>query len=555
MSPSKPNDSKPRSGRELKRFFAKRVIDQVRHLMELWRLANEESWSYQRLLELKQTNEKLIRYANRFEEHSHAELAEQIDQLLDHKGLRSGSLSSEKLEKLSEYLQLLSQAALRRSDLKQNEMSQLITPKKPIYILLNDRDVALKLTRQLQFFGFRAVTFQTQSEFLNNMQKRHPTIIVANVHFGGHLSGLSLIGSIQQEDPIPVIFYSPDLDDLETRLTAARYGGLHFHSKQFEMSLVIEEIEAITNLIPPEPYRVLVVEDSKSQSYCIENMLNTAGIITKAVNNPLLLLEHLESFQPEIILMDMYMPGCDGTELAKVIRQEQKYVRLPIVFLSSEEDLNIQLNAMSEGGDDFLTKPIKPAHLRTTIRAKAQRTRALVSLMIRDSLTGLLNHTSILSALEQEIVKARKNGTSMCFVMVDIDHFKNINDSYGHPVGDKVIKSLSLFLKQRLRKSDATGRYGGEEFAVVMNNTELDDCVRIFEDIRVRFSQFTHTTENTEFNATFSCGIALLNNNNTDTLTIEADEALYEAKRNGRNQICVHTNKKDPTAPKAVTKH
>lgn len=527
-------------GQALKRYFAKRVIDQVRQLMEIWRLVNDEHWSQQRLLELKLANEKLFRYATRFEEHSHAQLAEKIDHLLDHRDLKSGSLSSTKLEKLSRYLQLLSQAALRKTDYQQ-ESASVITPKKPIYIILNDRDTALKLARQLQFFGFRSAAFDSSAKFLDAMKRRYPAVIVADVDFTKPEYGFELVKDIQKnlESPIPTIFFSSERDDVQMRLSATRLGGEYFHIRTLEMSSIVEEIEAITNISPPEPYRVLIVEDSKSQSYCIENMLNTAGVITKAINNPLEIFEALSEFRAEIILMDMYMPGCNGMELATVIRQEKKYVSIPIVFLSAEDDLDIQLAAMSEGGDDFLTKPIKPNHLRSTIRTKAQRARALVSLMIRDSLTGLLNHTSILSVLEDRLEKARKSNLPLCFAMIDIDHFKQVNDTYGHFTGDKVIKSLALFLKQRLRKSDAIGRYGGEEFAVVLPNTRQEDCVQIFEDIRIRFSQFTHNVGNQELKCTFSCGIASLADDNQDLLMLQADEALYQAKRGGRNQIQV----------------
>lgn len=551
-------EDKNQTGEELRKFFAKRVIDKVRHLMEIWRLANDESWSHQRLQELKVANQKLIRYAKRFDETSHRELAEKIDELLSNKLLSSGTLGSEDLEKLSEYLQLLSQAALRKND-SATDVSSVIAPKKPIYLLLNDWDTALRLCRQLQFFGFRAAAFESPSKFLDNMKRRYPAVFIADIDFNSTDGGFSLLEGVQEnlEHPIPTIFISNNNADVKTRLTAARLGGVYFHDQSLDMGRIIEEIEAITNIIPPEPFRVLVMEDSKAQSFSIEKMLNVAGIVTRAVMDPLEIMKAMDEFQPEIILMDMYMPDCTGVELARVIRQQEKYVSIPIVFLSSEGDKNVQLKAMSEGGDDFLTKPIAPDHLRSTIRAKAERTRALVNLMIRDSLTGLLNHTSILNALETEATKAEKNNRSLCFAMVDIDHFKNINDTFGHPVGDKVIRSLSLFLKQRLRKSDAIGRYGGEEFAVVMPNTDIEDCRTIFEDIRVRFSQFTHNGEIKDFHATFSCGIAKLDYTTKDQLTVQADTALYHAKRGGRNQICSYDpdaeaqKQQDAESPKA----
>ncbi len=523
---------------ELKRFFSKRVTDQVRHIMELWRLVNDQSCSQQRILELRIANEKLLRYAARFDAEAHAQIAKKIDALLSSKDVHNGTLSSEKIAQLSEHLQTLSQIALRKTD-SQAESSSVITPKKPVYILLNNRDDAYKLVRQLQFFGFRCSAFERSEKFIEAVQERYPSVIVADINFKGKKHGLELVESVQKhlESPIPTLFYTEADEDVTNRLDAVRLGGYRLHQQQLDTSQVIEEIEAITNIAPPEPYRVLVVEDSKAQSFYIENMLNSAGIITKAVNDPLEIFNALHAFRAEIILMDMYLPDCDGIELAKMIRQEKRFVSIPILFLSSEDNFDIKLAAINQGGDDFLTKPIRDSHLITTIRSKAQRARELTDLMIRDSLTGLLNHTSILSVLEDEIQKANQNQLPLCFAMVDIDHFKGVNDTYGHQMGDRVIKSLSLFLKQRLRKTDAIGRYGGEEFAVVLPNTTIEDCSKIFEDIRIRFAHFTHSNNGQEMKCTFSCGIAKLTPHNASQITTQADEALYVAKNNGRNQI------------------
>lgn len=534
------------AGQNLKRFFAKRVTDQVRHIMELWRLANDAQWSQQRLLDLKAANEKLLRYAARFKEDSHVNLAEKIDQLLTQADFSNGILPSEALEKLAHCLQQLSQAVLRKSDTS----ASVIAPKKPIYILLNDLDAAYKLSRQLQFFGFRCALFNSSASFMEAAQKRYPAVIVADIDFQTLQGGLELITRIQTDasNPIPTLFFSPHEQPVSIRLKASRLGGYSFYTQPIDIERMIDEIETITNISPPEPYRVLVVEDSKSQSYCIENMLNTAGMVTRAINDPMEILDALTQFKPEIILMDMYMPGCNGTELATVIRQEKKYVSIPIVFLSSEDDLEVQISAMSHGGDDFLTKPIRPQHLRSTIRTKAERARALSALMMRDSLTGLLNHTSILRELELEINKHYNNQLALCFVMIDIDHFKQINDTYGHPVGDKIIKNLALFLKQRLRKSDSIGRYGGEEFAIVLPNTELEHALQIFDDIRLRFSQFIHTSNDHEIKCTFSGGIAQLAHTHNQSLTVLADSALYQAKRNGRNCIFLATPANFPSS-------
>ena len=200
--------------------------------------------------------------------------------------------------------------------------------------------------------------------------------------------------------------------------------------------------------------------------------------------------------------------------------------------------LDKQLDAMSEGGDDFLTKPIKPRHLIATVRNRAARARSLKARMVRDSLTGLYNHTHTLQLLEDASYRARREGQPLAFAMLDIDHFKKVNDSYGHPMGDRVIKSLALFLKQRLRKTDHIGRYGGEEFAVVLPDTDSVAAHKVLEEIRQRFAEIRYPAKPADLACTFSCGIAQLGADEDATvLARRADEALYRAKHGGRNRV------------------
>ena len=286
---------------------------------------------------------------------------------------------------------------------------------------------------------------------------------------------------------------------------------------------------------------MLIVDDSRAQATHTERVLNSAGILTHTLTEPLQAMTVLADFQPDLIILDMYMPACSGTELAKVIRHNDRYVSVPIIYLSAEDDLDKQLDAMSEGGDDFLTKPIKPRHLITTVRNRAARARHLKARMVRDSLTGLYNHTHTLQLLEDARSRARRSGTPLSFAMLDIDFFKKVNDTYGHPMGDRVIKSLALFLKQRLRKTDHIGRYGGEEFAVVLPDTDAATALKVLDEIRQRFAEISYPAQPMDLSCTFSCGIAELHEGvDSKTLSKRADEALYEAKHSGRNRSAVY---------------
>ena len=232
------------------------------------------------------------------------------------------------------------------------------------------------------------------------------------------------------------------------------------------------------------------------------------------------------------------MPGCSGLELAQMIRQQESYVSMPIVYLSAESDRERQLKAMSAGGDDFLTKPIDPAHLVSAVTSRVERWRTLRSFMVRDSLTGLLNHTRTNEELEVEIARARRTQSNLIYAMIDIDFFKNVNDNYGHPTGDRVIKGLARLLQQRLRKVDIVGRVGGEEFAAIMIDTNAENALRVLDEMRQHFAGVVHFSDTAEFSVTFSCGAADFSEfGDSNSLREAADRALYKAKGDGRNKV------------------
>lgn len=288
------------------------------------------------------------------------------------------------------------------------------------------------------------------------------------------------------------------------------------------------------------PYRVLVVEDSKTASTVIQRTLKQAGMESMAIAKPQEVLTSLVKFQPDLVLMDMFMPGCTGVEVTRVIRQHEEFLSTPVVYLSGDSSIALQVDALRLGGDHFLTKPFNPVILNAVVKSKIDRYRTLRRSMTLDSLTGLLNHLTSKQRLDAAAKAADADGSSLCVAMIDIDHFKNVNDSYGHPMGDQVIRSLAWLLKQRLRKTDAVGRYGGEEFLVILPDADAARALHLLDRIRIDFSRFLHAVGDTSFAATFSGGIAQLTPGLGGPTAIKiADEALYVAKRKGRNQLVV----------------
>lgn len=287
----------------------------------------------------------------------------------------------------------------------------------------------------------------------------------------------------------------------------------------------------------PEAERVLLVEDSQTATVVVRRALSQHGIDSLAVADPRRLLEVAAGYRPDAILMDMYMPFCSGVEATAALRQFTEYQALPVIYLSSETDIAQQIEALRLGGDQFLTKPVNPVVLAAVVKTKIARYREMRHSGQHDGLTRLLNHTTAKTRIGQRVAEALPDGR-LVVAMLDIDRFKSINDTWGHPVGDQVIRNLAWLLRGRLRSSDLIGRYGGEEFIVALPDTDLADAVAQLDRIREGFAVLPHAHDTGTIHATFSCGIAALADYPSAAELIgAADAALLQAKRGGRNRV------------------
>ncbi|MEO8332154.1 MAG: diguanylate cyclase [Gallionella sp.] len=406
----------------------------------------------------------------------------------------------------------------------------------------NDRDLAGELKVQLSYFGYTVSVYHTLADFRLAIQPVLDAVVLMDIPLPEDELGIvSVMKEIQQgrKPPVPVIFFSAH-DTIMARLEAVRAGSIAYLSKPVNIGNLIDKLDVMASTRTHDPYRVMIVDDSLALTAYHTAILEQAGMSVKAVNDPLLVTEALFEFTPDLILIDIYMPVCNGMDLAKVIRQLDAFVSIPIVFLSTESNLDTQLFAMDLGGDDFLTKPIQPEHLISSVTSRIRRSLMLRSFMVRDSLTGLLNHTAIKDLLDSEVARSIRQKKPLSFAMIDIDNFKRVNDTYGHPVGDRVIKSLSRLLKQRMRACDLVGRYGGEEFAVVLVDADGPAALKVMDTIRNDFSQLRLVANGNEFSVTFSCGIADVTQfPDANKLGDAADKALYKAKHAGRNQVAL----------------
>lgn len=395
------------------------------------------------------------------------------------------------------------------------------------------------LADQLMCFGYSIETFSTSEELRAAMRVRKPDAVVMTV------TAIDEVADLRKQYPIPFLYIS-ETDEFVARLQAVKAGGKAFFLKPIAAHEMVDTLDELTIQREPDPFRVLIVDDEQEMADYLSLILEASGMLSRQLTEPNRILEVLAEFQPDLVLMDMYMPTCSGREFSALIRQVPKFVSVPIIFLSSETDKTIQLSAMRVGADGFLTKPILAEDLIAAVAVRAERTRILRSLMMRDGLTGLLNHTTLAHFLETSLAITSRHRALLSFAMLDFDHFKSVNDRFGHPAGDQVLVALARMLKQRLRTSDMVGRYGGEEFAIIFQETSEEDAAETLTQILKDFSTLTFNADGRSFSCAFSGGVSGFPRLATsEQLVLAADQALYRAKNEGRNRIVIASEKAD----------
>lgn len=341
---------------------------------------------------------------------------------------------------------------------------------------------------------------------------------------------------------VPIIFIS-NKDDFDAHHKAVQYGGLAFiYAKNIEEQLFDAISVALTN--DEEAISVLIVDDDADLAEYHQLILESHHIEATVAHNAKDAFKLLKNTLVDIVLLDINMPDCDGFEFATMLRQLEEYVSLPIIFVSTEESLNKVKAEHDIGADDFLAKPVSDKCLLEAVKARAARTRVLRQFMIRDSATMLLNHTSFKKELGKQVARCQRQDLNFSYVLLDLDRFKNINDSYGHTAGDIVLKSFSHLLRTRLRNTDIIGRYGGEEFAVIFLDTETEMAKQVVDELLEKFSHMPFQVDGQQFFVSFSGGIADYKSYPSASSVVKAaDAALYQAKDNGRAQVVIADGK------------
>jgi diguanylate cyclase (GGDEF)-like protein len=303
--------------------------------------------------------------------------------------------------------------------------------------------------------------------------------------------------------------------------------------------------------------RILVVDDHEDNVELLRARLEAWGYQVDAAHDGMQALEMVHAAPPDLILLDVMMPSVDGNEVARRIKQNPDLPFIPIIMQTALDSTDSKVEGLEAGADDYITKPIEfaelKARLRSMLRIKRlqeeleERERQLLEANERlrhmsrtDALTGLANRRYIEQQMDMMFAHSDRLSEPLACVMCDLDRFKSVNDEHGHHAGDAVLKQFAAILKREAREIDSVGRYGGEEFLVLLAGTVLDAAVTFAERVRKQVEGHTFVFEGGSVCRTVSFGVAAWPHPRVadcDRLIRAADDALYVAKEMGRNRV------------------
>ena len=415
------------------------------------------------------------------------------------------------------------------------------TQQSRLLVVAEDTELAQRLVMEAVSWGMHADSVNNLSAARVIIQNTHPDLVVLDLSFSDSSEdGLVLVKELSgQNPPVPTVVLT-GRDSFSDRVEVARMGACAFLRKPMQPSQVMEAVNQVLQQNFHPKFKILAVDDDQQILASLETLLQPYGFRLITLNDSLKLWEVLEATTPDLLVLDVDMPNVNGIELCKVIRNDPKWNSLPVLFLSSHKDIETIQQVFGVGADDYLNKPIEGPELVTRIFNRLHRIQVLRSIAEKDLLTGVANRHKCTQDLERLLRMASRYKQNLCFAILDLDYFKQINDVHGYACGDKVLQRFGKLLLQNFRSEDVVARWGGEEFAICMYGIVKSVALRRLNQLREDFRQEEFDgKDGKKFGLSFSAGLVEYpqDGNDLPSLYRHADLALHGAKLGGRDRI------------------
>jgi diguanylate cyclase (GGDEF)-like protein len=338
---------------------------------------------------------------------------------------------------------------------------------------------------------------------------------------------------------LPLAFVSAD-EATPSRVRAANAGAALFLSKPLSGAGLDEAASHLAAIRRASEPRVLILDDDDAFASHAASSLGQGGVVVRTLTDPDELLGLLESTDPEALLLDVRMPGIDGLDVCRMLRTTSRWQDLPILMITADTTAATRLAAYGAGCDDVLLKPVLADELRLRVKLRVERRRLLQARAERDPLTNLPLRRWFIERLRARLSEAHRRGLPISLVLLDLDHFKEINDRHGHLAGDRALARLGHLLAARFRSEDLRARWGGEEFIAAFPGERADTAATLARNL-LHELEHTHleSDDGDPFTVTFSAGVAEFprDGGSLEALLRAVDRRLYAAKAAGRSRV------------------
>lgn len=410
-----------------------------------------------------------------------------------------------------------------------------------ILIVDDDKEFAERVAEEGVAFKIRTEIALNPAAARAVLSTNRPDVVLLDLSFGDAAEeGLTLLVElIKQTPPVPILVLA-ERDAFIDRVEVARLGGRGFLQKPMPPAQILEVAIQVLQQVYATEAKVLAVDDDPQILAALRSVLERQSLRLTTLDDPRRFWTVLHETSPDLLILDVDMPHVNGIELCRVVRSDPRWSGLPVLFLTAYTDAETVQRVFSSGADDFVNKPFVGPELVTRIVNRLERTRLLRNLAEIDVLTGLANRRKFTQELNRFFRLSDRHRQPVGLAVLDLDHFKLVNDRYGHVTGDAVLSRLGELLLRSFRSEDVVARWGGEEFVVGMYGMSRQNGIKRLASVLEAFRQEQFSSpEGAGFRVTFSAGVAEYPEDGTDLQKLyrAADHALYQAKAAGRARV------------------
>jgi diguanylate cyclase (GGDEF)-like protein len=474
-------------------------------------------------------------------------VARKIEELLEARFIAPQGITRQRQRRIAKPLeqlvfslrQTIQEQQNRRVSTVETEPSTFAArPQTTLLVLHQDTEYTSNLAIEAVSWNMQIVAFSSIEALQAQPQPTVSLIVLELVFLQDATRRSALLIALRQYDSIPIAVLA-NQDRTGDRLSAVELGTVLFLNQNAPITQMFQAVTQFLQELQWGAAKVLIVEPELKTSRLLKSSALAQSLQFTELSDPQQFWETLKSVHPDLLMIDTQLPDAMGLRLCQAVRQDPLWSWLPIIAITENALPSTLHQVFAAGVDNYVTKPIAPDAVSIQITNRIRCSRLLRSQAQVDALTDLSNRQQSIQALNQLLLIAQRSQQPVCFAVLDLDYFKQVNDAYGHVQGDRVLRQFGQFLKQKFRAGDVVARWGGEEFVIGMYGITWSDGIERLAEILEEWRSFPLSANGSDLHISFSAGVAQYPN---DGITVQmlyrsADAALYRAKVAGRNRV------------------